>query len=52
MLPLSMQVEYAMESVSHAGCVIGILAPGEAGTTLGKDLVEVSYCNMELTGEY
>lgn len=32
------QVEYAMESVSHAGCVIGILAPGEAGSSLGKEL--------------
>lgn len=27
-----------MESVSHAGCVIGILAPGDAGTHLGKEL--------------
>lgn len=35
------QVEYAMESVSHAGCVIGILAPGDAGTHLGKELSTV-----------
>jgi len=27
-----------MESVSHAGCVIGILAPGDAGSELGKEL--------------
>lgn len=30
-----------MESVSHAGCVIGILAPGDAGTHLGKELSTV-----------
>jgi hypothetical protein len=30
-----------MESVSHAGCVIGILAPGEAGSDLGKELATV-----------
>ena len=30
-----------MESVSHAGCVIGILAPGEAGSELGKELATV-----------
>lgn len=31
-----------MESVSHAGCVIGILAPGDAGSELGKELATVS----------
>jgi len=32
------QVEYAMESVSHAGCVIGILAPGDSGSALGQEI--------------
>lgn len=42
------QVEYAMESVSHAGCVIGILAPGDAGTHLGKELSTVRlYCCLD-----
>lgn len=35
-----------MESVSHAGCVIGILAPGEAGSSLGKELATV--CDSSL----
>ncbi|GAA94242.1 hypothetical protein E5Q_00891 [Mixia osmundae IAM 14324] len=35
------QVEYAMESVSHAGCIVGILAPGK-GSKQAEDMLKAT----------